>query len=168
MCSKLLDLVDSPLDLSLFTPYDHLDQPILLLGSIIKNIYDQQRSMIRDEFKPLNIRVSTNDKTICLHGITLQPSPLFKQLYNILKSFPFDIKDVTEIYKQRLKLYNLSCNECWGYLQPHIFPIDISNIDKISNYDRYVRLNYHKLLDTDQSDLPWYSYFNQFKLFIII
>ena len=133
MHNTLLDLADQSVVTDKYIPYDQFNEPIILFGSYIKTLYDEQRFNIKTAFNPINLRVSDR----CYHGIVLQPSSIFRSVCNVLREFPFDHKDCVNIYKQRLKLYDMSCEDCFAYLQPGVFPIDVSNLEKLSINNRY-------------------------------
>jgi hypothetical protein len=164
MHNKLLDLADQSVDDSRYIPYSQFEQPIILFGSYVKSLYDEHRFTIKSAFKPINLKVSDR----CYHGITLQPSSLFKSVCNVLRDFPFDHTDHINIYKQRLQLYNMTCDECFAYLQPGVFPIDISNLKLLTINNRYIQMNHQLLLDDHDGELPWYSQLGQFKLYIML
>lgn len=141
---------------------------IILLGSIIKNGYDEERIRIKEEFNPVDIKVlDEENKHICFRGIQLNPSRGFSKLLRLLKRFPFDHDDVVNIYKQRLALCGVTCETGWGQLQPGIFPIDLDCIENITSDPRYYKLSHSLLLEGTENNLPWYSYYAQLKLYII-
>lgn len=164
MHNKLLDLAEQPVDDNKYIPYNQFDQPIILFGSYIKSLYDEHRFTIKSAFKPINLKVNGR----CYHGIALEPSSLFESICNVLRDFPFDHTDYTNIYMERLKLYNLSCDDCFAYLQPGVFPIDISSLEQLTINNRYVQMNHQSLLEEQDGDLPWYSQLGQFKLYIML
>jgi hypothetical protein len=164
MHNKLLDLADQPINDEKYIPYNQFDQPIILFGSYIKSLYDEQRFSIKSAFKPISLKIAER----CYHGIPLQPSSTFESICNVLRDFPFEHKDYIDIYKMRLKLYNITCDECFAYLQPGVFPVDLSGLELLTINNRYGQMNHQLLLDHSTVELPWYSQLGQFKLYIML
>ena len=58
-----------------------------------------------------------------IHGIDLTPTPLMQILMNTLNSRLNELVDV-DTYKAQLAQFSLTCDNCYAYLRPGIFPID--------------------------------------------
>ena len=161
MIPNLIDMAEQPPALDTFSPIT-LHSPLLLAGYQVNSEYDRIRVHIHDKFNPINVRVENK----CFSGIELKPNRYFNRVWHMIKSTPLDRDDSLHIYRQRLRLYDVSCDECWGKLDENIFPLDLSNIDRLAISSEYNMKNYDHMLVKD-SDVPWYSQHVQFNLYIL-
>ena len=167
MSSQILNMVDNPVNRKSFPTYNTTNEPIVILGCIIKNEYDRNRLKMHDRYNPINICVNTGESSVFFHGIEIDHNHIIKKVCKLLSSLPFDDKHVIQCYKERLNIYGLTCDDCYGYLKPGIFPIDVNNLKKISNAtDQIPESDYLQLLSKD-NELPWFSYYTQFNIFIL-
>lgn len=167
MSSKILNMVEKPVDIRSFPTYNTTNSPIVILGCIIKNEYDRSRLKIYDKYNPINVRISCKDEDSFFHGIEIDHNDIINRVCKLLTSLPFDDEHLVQYYKERLKVYGLTCEECYGYLRPGIFPLDINNLEKISQATSIVaESDYLQLLSKDDN-LPWFSYYTQFNIFIL-
>lgn len=162
MQSKLPEMSESPPDELLYTPLSNVGETLLLLGVRIDSAYDHARIQLRSCYEP--IRVSVNDK--CFYGIKLKPSQRFDEIVNRIISVPMGRSNSIDMYRNRLQLYGLTCDDCWGHFDRNIFPIDASNIETLAINRPYMMKDQH-LLVTDNNEMPWFSQYAQLKLYIL-
>jgi hypothetical protein len=162
MQSKYSEMFESPPDELLYTPISRLGRTLLLLGARIDTEYDHARLEIRDCYEP--IRVSTNSRYF--YGIKLQPSSRFKDIVDRIISVPTGRDNSIDMYRNRLQLYGLTCEDCWGHFDRNIFPLDASNIETLAINRPYMMKEQH-LVVTDNNQMPWFSQYAQLKLYIL-
>lgn len=162
MISNLIEMADMPPTLDNFSPITLHSSPLLLAGYQINSEYDRIRVHIDNKFNPVNVRVGET----CFSGIKQTPNRYFNRVWHMIKSTPISRDNSLQIYQQRLGLYNISCESCWGKLDENIFPVDLSNIDKLAISSEYNMRNYDHMLVKDK-EVPWYSQHVQFNLYIL-
>lgn len=159
---EYMEHIDAPPDRKLYTPFRQYNKNLLLLGTIIDNVYDHERIQINPVHKPIRIQHKDN----FFYGVELEINPHFDRIMNRITSLPMHHTDRSRIYRERLKLYDLSCDQCWCHLEENIFPIDPSNIDKVSINTQCMMTDKNIVL-TDNEQLPWYSQYEQLKIFLL-
>jgi len=155
-----MSLAEQSVDPTLYTSNEICTGPMLLFGEKIKHALDHARINIKSQFEPTRIRVGDN----FFYGVTLEPNRKFKEVVNKITSVPMQHENVVEMYKKRLELYNLSCDNCWAHLSENVFPLDVETIPEISINSPY--MNSHNMFEQDES-MPWFTQHMQPKLFII-
>lgn len=150
----------SPPDETLYTPTTQLHTiNTLLAGVRIDNMYDHDRLLLDCRYNPIRLRMDDR----FFYGVVLKPNARFNEIVNNITSTPLSQDNSVSIYRDRLKLYGLSCDESWAHLEPNIFPIDLSNIHKLSINTPCM----NRALITDDTTRPWFSQYAQLKLYIL-
>lgn len=162
MQSTILEHIDSPIDPTQYTNINNHETPVLLLGVQIKNKYDHERVRICDSQNP--VRINSDNKYF--YGVQLQPNTYFTSIVSKIVSTPLNRTDSHNMYRERLKLYGLSCDTCWSYLQKNVFPLDAENIETISINTRD-RMNESRLISTDCKQKPWFIQYADLKIYIL-
>lgn len=165
----LLRLTEEPPSCKIFSSKTVLHDPVLLYGFKIKDQYDQRRVKFKSKFSPINI------KTLCSEnnphyftGIQLIPiQAALNKMLRLIKNMPYDSPNIADIYKQRLKLCSLTCNDNWSQLKPNIFPLDTTCVRNISTSYNISKLSHEQLLETEQSGMPWHSHYVNFNIYIL-
>ena len=163
-----VSLIDRQIDSSLYTPYSDIELPKVILGFVIKNVYDQERLRIKSILQPKNILHHYGDDgrhvPIHFHGIELTPSGKVTHLCSVIHNAqPINIQS----YKNILKYNNLTCSGCSGYMKDGVYPIDIRCLSSLStNRFKSNYLYLRSLLDTNDS-LPWFSSWSNFNIFML-
>lgn len=158
---QLLQLVDEQPDSALYaemTPFD----TILLYGVKIQNAYDHIRIKINEKFNPIRVRIKDDH----FYGVRLKPNKMITRMYSRICTVPIDHNDHVDMYRKRLKMYGLSCDSCYKYLKEKIFPLDVSNLELVSINSPY-DMKQSELLVTDSEQLPWFTQYTDFKIFIL-
>lgn len=158
---QLLQLVEEPPDSTLYadmTPFD----TVLLYGVKIQNAYDHVRINIQDKYMPIRIKIDQDH----FYGVKLKPNKFISKIYNRICTVPIDHHDHVDMYRKRLAMYKLSCDSCYKYLKSKIFPLDASNLELISINSPY-DMRQSELLVTDSEQLPWFTQYTDFKIFIL-
>lgn len=154
---KPVDLVEQP-PVKLYKPV--IQHPLLLLGFVIHNEYDERRLSIKRMLRPMNIcQDGTN-----IHGIELNPK---KSVHHLCETISRAQPITHESYKNILKYNRLSCDNCSQHLRNGVYPIDISCVSTLSN-NKYSSnyMSLRAMLDTSD-DLPWFSNWTEFNIFMI-
>ncbi len=163
MHEQLLELADSPPDLEQYTPYVQYGPPVLIYGVPIKNSYDHERLTLNESLEPKRLRVGTD----CFYGFILQPTRLMSKVCSVATSVPMDHPDCVNMYKKRLAMCELTCDNCWAHLSENIFPIDANNLPLLAINSRYMRMANPMPLQSTRTKLPWFTQHAQMKIFIL-
>jgi hypothetical protein len=163
MHEQLLELADSPPDLEQYTPYVQYGPPVLIYGVPIKNNYDHERLTLSESLEPKRLRVGTN----CFYGFILQPTRLLDKVCSVVTSVPTDHPDCVNMYKKRLAMCELTCDDCWAHLSENIFPIDAENLPLLAINSRYMRIASNMPVQTTRKNFPWYTQHAQMKIFLL-
>lgn len=158
---ELLQLTDVPPDSMLYanvTPFD----TVLLYGVQIQSAYDHVRIQIHEKYNPIRVQIENN----FFYGLKLRPTKRITQVIPRICSVPMDHEKYIDMYRSRLKMYKLSCDNCWSYLKNKIFPLDASNLDQVTINSPY-NMKTSELLITDNEQLPWFAQYTDFKIFIL-
>lgn len=162
MQSTFIEHIDSPIDSTHYTDIRQLETPILLLGVQMKSKYDHDRLEICDRANP--VRINCNERYF--YGVQLQPNTYFTSIVNKIVTTPLNQTNSVHMYKERLKLYGLSCDTCWLHLQNNIFPLDAENLETVSINTRYM-MNDNRLILTNCKDKPWFVQYANLKMYIL-
>ena len=156
-------LAEDPVRIEEYTTLLKTDKPLLLLGSIIKNRYDEARLVFNESARIKSIIIG--DTTI--KGIQLDPSLVLNLdlLFEQLKL----VSDPTltpEFYEKTLKQFNLSSSECYSYLRKSIYPINGECITTITSSTLPIS-EYYDLLFDKTTACSWQN-LSYLTLFILI
>lgn len=162
MHEQLLELADSPPDIEQYTPYVQYGPPVLIYGVPINNSYDHERLSLNHNLEPVRLRVG--DK--CFYGMILKPTRLLNKVCSVATSVPMDHPDRVNMYKKRLDMCGLTCDDCWAHLSENIFPIDANNLSHLAINSRYIRMT-NNLIQSNHNKLPWFTQHAQMKIFIL-
>ena len=164
-----IDFVNTLPDTTDYTLVDKTNYPILFLGFIVKNQYDNLRIQLNKDYNPCNIihKVRNKENTgVCLKGIILKPNDTIKQLFASIKKQESLLMNVV-IYENLLNQFNFACKETYGYFEPGLYPIDFNNLKSICeddfNSDKKI---FQHLLNLDEKVFDFQK-FSSLKLFIL-
>lgn len=163
MPEQLLELADRPIDTDLYTPYIQYGTPLLIYGVTINNMYDHERLCINSKLSPKRLRVGKKH----LYGTILQPSRLMDRVCSVLSGLPMEHVDVVNMYKKRIKMYGLSCDTCWLHLDENIFPLDVSNLHRVTINSEYIKMIDNAIQLTEHDTMPWFSQHADMKIFLV-
>lgn len=162
------NLIDEPINIENFTVPVKEEYPMLVLGSIIRNEYDNQRIILNEEYHPLNILHYSKDKenVVLLKGVKLQANTIIKNLFSsILNQEKNNINLIT--YQNLISQYNLACKETYALFFPGMYPIDFDNLKSICedsfNEDKKI---FQHLLNIDEKVFDFQK-FASLRLFIL-
>lgn len=163
-----IDLVNKPLDAKNYTLLEYSEYPILFLGFIIKNEYDNLRINIEKRYNPINILHFAKDRNTVtpLKGIKLTPNQNVKNLFSlILKQEKLAMNLIT--YENLLNQYGFGCKETYSLFAPGLYPVDFNNLKSICddsfNADKKI---FQHLLNLDEKVFDFQK-FSSLKLFIL-
>ena len=125
-----IETVNKPIDYSAYNFVSSLKEyPILFLGFVIKNQYDNLRVNIEENYKPINLLHFSKDRqsVTALKGIKLIPNNNVKKLYNAIKVQEQLAMNLV-IYENLLNQYGFACKETYGLFAPGMYPIDFTNL----------------------------------------
>jgi hypothetical protein len=166
---KIIDIntVDLPIDSSKFNILKDSEYPLCLLGFQIKNAYDQKRHCIPKKYKPVDVvHILHFPETTPLffRGIILNPTNKLVTLLNDL--LDKSLMTVTnEAYNNTLKQHSLTCDNCWTYLRPGIFPIDGHYLKTLANNDIDINELYSEIFAN--KDIPFFQSISYLTIYIL-
>jgi hypothetical protein len=160
-----------PLELDKFTVIPEKKYPYSIIGFQLKSLYDQQRIKVKSKYNTkdiIHVLPTANLEAAFFRGIKIHIRenyfPLINQLRNFNTALTTDSIDIN-VYKNLLKEYNLSCNECYAFLKKGVYPIDGRCLSKISNIDITLESLYENAFNT--KSVPAYQSFSSFTIFIL-
>jgi len=164
-----IELVSKPID---YYTYDFAgsvkEYPILFLGFVIRNQYDNLRVNIESKYKPINLLHFSKDRqtVTALKGIKLIPNTNVKKLYSAIK-LQEEVQMNLTIYGNLLNQYNFSCKDTYGLYAPGMYPIDFNNLKSICDNDfNEDKKIFQHLLGIDEKVFDFQK-FSSLKLFIL-
>jgi len=164
-----IETVNKPIDYSAYNFVSSLKEyPILFLGFVIKNQYDNLRVNIEENYKPINLLHFSKDRqsVTALKGIKLIPNNNVKKLYNAIKVQEQLAMNLV-IYENLLNQYGFACKETYGLFAPGMYPIDFTNLKSICDNDfNGDKKIFQHLLGLDEKVFDFQK-FSSLKLFIL-
>ena len=165
-----IKFVEQDVNVANYTLLDNSSYPILFLGFIIKNEYDNLRICINEKYSPINlihrIKASENGIGICMKGICLTPNNTIKQLLSALKSQETLVMNVA-VYENLLNQYGLACKETYSLFSKGVYPIDFNNLKSVCdnefNLDKKI---FQHMLNLDEKSFDFQK-FSSLKLFVL-
>jgi len=164
-----IETISKPID---YTTFDFVgsvkEYPILFLGFVIKNQYDNLRVNIDSKYNPVNLlHFSKDRKTVtAFKGVKLTPNSNVKKLFNAIK-IQENLSMNLGTYENLLNQYGFACKETYGYFTPGTYPIDFNNLKSICedsfNTDKKI---FQHLLGLDEKNFDFQK-FSSLKLFIL-
>lgn len=148
--------------------------PMLFLGYVVRNEYDNRRLYFNPHYDPLKFfHVVNSDKqdavqVVPFFGIKLQPNEDIKNLITTLQTQKKEGQINLNTYKNILDQYGLKCENNYSYLSEGCYPIDFINLKSVCNdsIKNDKRIMQHILsIDDKQFD---FQAFAALKLFILI
>jgi len=127
----------------------------IFFGCKIKNLYDERRVNINPSYNPEYYKVNDNTH---LYGMAIKPQKHLSLIKEIKNKRKFDLIG----YSSLLEKYNLSCNSCFFFLHPPLYPIDNDNITSyIPNY------TYENFISFS-SEIPKFQQFTATNMFLVL
>jgi hypothetical protein len=161
------DLAQQPLELDNFKFLTPDDYPLALVGFKLKNLYDQKRISLSPKYNPLDVvhRISPcADNIMAFRGISILLSKSYLSLIQQLENFNKIEKVSRKVYQNLLGEFTLTCEDCYGYLNKGVYPIDGKCLNKISKTVDYDSL-YTKIININ--DIHPMQSFSSFTIFIL-
>ena len=140
------DLIQQPVSTKNYHIYNINELPKALLCIRCNNKFDEKRLQIKRTYRPKlvsHFEMASQLEPIFLYGIEINVDPLYYSLIDTLNDERFIPRNkitsspnfFVQSYRQLLKKYNLSCDECFGFLKDGVYPIDIKYLNNISKKD---------------------------------
>jgi hypothetical protein len=101
--------------------YEKINQPFIFIGCVLKNLYDEERIKIKDEFNPKRILHCNR----FLYGTLIDIDLKAQNILNEIQKFK-SIDLFT--YNKIISLHDLSCNENFIYFEDKMYPLDSKHI----------------------------------------
>jgi len=137
--------------------YSEIPKECIFIGTKIKNLYDEKRLCIQENYAPGRYRLNNID--LNLFGIVKEITDTFGDLVRKIRhQKQFDLIG----YNLLLNENNLTCNNCYYNLNPPIYPIDNHHIKKIIpefDYENFICFN---------PEIPKFQAFTSLNLFLIV
>jgi len=132
-----IETVNKPIDYEQYNFVSNIKEyPILFLGFVIKNQYDNLRVNLQESYNPINLLHFSKDKqsVTALKGIKLIPNSNVKKIYNAIKMQEQLVMNLI-VYENLLNQYGFACKETYGLYAPGMYPIDFYNLKSICDND---------------------------------
>lgn len=164
-----IDLVNLQVNLKDWIMLPDNCYPVLFLGFIIENEYDNVRIQLNKKYSPVNIiHKLKNDVKLGmgLKGVMLKPNDNVKKLMSLIKEQEKNkINLVT--YENLLNQFNFECKDTYKYFCPGMYPLDFNNLKSVCiddfNTDKKI---FQHLLNLDEKSFDFQK-FSSLKLFIL-
>ena len=156
-------LADEELNLSVYSDLPKTDAPCIILGTVIKHRYDEERL----SFNNINGLKAVNVHGTIIKGIELQSKAdsnidlLFAQLKAIS-----DENLYVEFYENMLQSFGMSSSECYGTLRAGVYPINNEHISKITTSTTSIT-DYYNQLFANHEECSWQK-FSYLSLFVLL
>jgi len=164
-----IETVNKPIDYEQYNFVSSVKEyPILFLGFVIKNQYDNLRVNLQEKYDPINLLHFSKDKesVTALKGIKLVPNASVKKLYNAIKMQEQLVMNLM-VYENLLNQYGFACKETYGLYAPGMYPIDFNNLKSICDNDfNSDKKIFQHLLGLDEKTFDFQK-FSSLKLFIL-
>jgi hypothetical protein len=143
---KSTDLVEQPVSTKNYQIYNINELPKALLCIRCNSKFDEKRLQIKRTYKPKlvsHFEMISQLEPIFLYGIEINVEPSFYPLIDTLNDERFIPRNkissspdfFVQSYSHLLKKYDLSCNDCFGFLKDGVYPVDIKHLNTISKKD---------------------------------
>lgn len=163
-----IDLVNKNLDISSYEILPPDQYPVLFLGFIIKNEYDNLRINLNKKYSPTNVIHFSKDRAtfIALKGIKLSPNDAIRQVFKQIQLQEKLVMNLV-IYENLLSQFGFACKETYSQFTPGTYPIDFNNLKSVCidsfNTDKKI---FQHLLDIDENIFEFQK-FSSLKLFVL-
>jgi len=169
---KIIDIEtsDEAIQPDSFDIIPNFKYPYCLLGFQIKNAYDQQRYFVPEKYKPVNVvHFINNPETTPLFFRGIKITPTYKLLDFIdkisLKQFYRLGSLDNEAYNTTIKQCNLSCDECWSYLRPGVYPIDSIFLNELCSDNINLNTLYNEIIEN--KDIPYFQSLGYIAIYVL-
>ena len=132
-----ISLIEKPVVMDDYNPLDN-KFPVLFLGFIIKNEYDNQRLQLNENLnveKKVHIWYDKKEKLKCLplYGLFLKLNSKGVKIANNLKQQRKSGNMNLIVYENILDQHECTCNDCYGYFDTNVYPVDFKNFDTLTD-----------------------------------
>ncbi len=158
-----VNTVDTPVDPAGFNNLQTDNYPYCILGFQVKNLYDQTRLVIPQQYKPVNIIHKDKDNILYFRGVNVTPTPL---LYGIINRLNSGYGSTNEQYVDILNEFSVTCSNCCHLKRDSVFPIDNNCIDTLIEPHIDTQQLYYDMLHNN--DVPFYQSISYMSLFILV
>ena len=162
--------IDESVNLKKFTVLSDNEYPCCILGFKIKNKYDQLRYKIPSKYRSndyTHFVYSPETMPVFFRGIRLNPSSRLVKLTNELTHLEkHQLSEITlPQYSMCLAGHDLSCDECLCHLQPGVYPINSSCIDKLTDSQINITELYEDIFAN--ASVPYFQSIGYMSIFIL-
>tara|TARA_R110001583_G_scaffold12055_4_gene53719 strand:+ start:3845 stop:4357 length:513 start_codon:yes stop_codon:yes gene_type:complete len=132
-----ISLIETPVNMDDYNPLDN-KFPVLFLGFIIKNEYDNQRLQLNKKMeveKKVHVWYNKKEELKCLplYGLFLKLNENGNKIANSLKQQRKSGNMNLIVYENILEQYEFTCNDCYGYFDGNVYPVDFKYFDKLTD-----------------------------------
>ena len=147
--------------------FEKITYPTFFFGFIIRNLYDQKRLKIKQEFSPkylVHKYGSKKDEILFLYGLTSKvPSDLVSNIYPLQNNPNVN----HEQYEAILNRMDVECSDCYLFLNKNLYPINTFYAHRFFTKQNFKNLStYADILDRDP-ELPLHHTIASFQLFLL-
>lgn len=158
---------------SKFSEYYVLDKstnPNLMLGFLIRTLYDSDRIKIKPEYNPVKIKHFTkhfdnSNEWCCVYGLSIPIEENIKYLYHTLSTLP---NPSVDMYKDIIQMHGFTCDNNFLLLRKNMIVLDVKCLSDASKNTKFNTFHALREMLISQPKYPWYSNWVDFKLFLLI
>lgn len=129
-----INLTEDPVDIKEFKYIPNSEYPKIIIGTPIHHKYDQERIVSpKGSQNIFHIQSKPSIKMNFFKGIEITISKKYSELLEDISYMSSIEPPLIDSYKNILKKYNLTCNDCSLYYSPGIYPIDGCHLNILTN-----------------------------------
>ena len=163
-----IDLVNVTVDIKNYSIATQDEYPMLFLGFVIKNQYDDERIQLSEKYNPVKFIHFSKDRSTftALKGIKLLQNDIINSLSKQIELQEKQVMNLA-IYKNLLSQFGFDCKETYSFFSPGTYPVDFNNLKSVCtdefNTDKKI---FQHLLNLDENIFEFQK-FSSLKLFIL-
>jgi len=166
-----IELIHEPVSEKEFITLPYNKYPILFLGFVIHNEYDNKRIELNPKYNPQSFfhitKAGPHLQVLPLKGVLLKPNASMVKVINAIVNQEKTGNIGLVTYENLISQYNLSCKNTYKHFQKGVYPIDFNNLKSICddsfNEDKKI---FQHLLNLKE-DVFDFQKFASLKLFIL-
>ena len=153
-----------------FSVIDKHTKPLLMLGFLMKTLYDHERIKIKPEYKPIRVKhlsqhFDKSNEWSCIYGLDIPVEANIKHLYHTLITLP---KPDAQMYKDILSMHDFSCNDNFLLMRKNMIVLDVKCLSDAAKNTKFNTFHALREMLVSQPKYPWYSNWMDFKLFLLL
>lgn len=147
--------------------FEKVTYPTFFFGFMIRNLYDQKRLKIKEQFNPkylVHKYGTKQDEIMFLYGLTSKvPNDILPDIYPLQNNPNVN----HEQYEAILNRMDLECSDCYLFLNKNLYPVNTFYAHRFFTKQNFKNLStYADILDRNP-ELPLHHTIAAFQLFLL-